>query len=96
VIWVFRDGPGRADHGQVSHYVNLSIGEYIAMTIIPLIVLAVWGIAMYRADKYPEWRHPGPPPPQLPGAGGDRVGRSLPGSLTVPVEPTSRNENQPD
>jgi hypothetical protein len=75
--------------GKVSH--ELSLGEYIAMTIVPLIFLAVWGIAMYRADRYPEWRRPGQGPPQIPGAD-VRAGRSLPGSLQVPVEPGSRHE----
>jgi hypothetical protein len=83
----------------VSHvHANLSIGEYIAMTIVPLLLLAVWGIAMYRADKYPEWRSTvqGHGPPQIPGTGDVRVGRSLPGSLRIPAGTESRTEEQPD
>jgi hypothetical protein len=81
----------------VSHtYASLSSGEYIAMIIVPLACLAVWGVAMYRADRRPEWRRPGQGPPQLPGAGGVNVGRSLPGQIPVPVEPASQAENQPD
>jgi hypothetical protein len=90
---------GPADHGEVSqHYATLSIGGYLAMTIVPVIVLAVWLITIYHSARHPEWRHTvrEQGPPQIPGAGGVRVGRSVPGSLPVPVEPTSRTENQPD
>ena len=88
-----------ADTGKVSHeYATLSLGEYIAMTIIPLICLAVWGIAVARADRYPEWRGSTPeqiagPPPIGPGGAGP--GRSVPGPLQVPVEPVSRTDDQP-
>lgn len=77
----------------------LSIGGYLALTIIPVILLAVWGIAMYRADKYPEWRH-GPQEqtaqPPIAGPGGVGLGRAGPGTLQVPAEPVSRTEDQPD
>ena len=92
------DGPGRADDGQVSqHYASLSLGGYIALTSVPVIALALWLIVIYQSDRHPEWRHgpQGQGPAQIPGAGGVRVGRSVPGSLPVPVEPESGTEGQP-
>jgi hypothetical protein len=79
------------------HLSTLSVGGFIALTAVPVIALAGWLIAIYQSDRHPEWRH-GPRaqgPPQIPGAG-VRLGRSLPGSLTIPADPASRTEDQPD
>jgi hypothetical protein len=78
------------------HFASLSIGGYIVLTVVPLILLAVWGIAMYRADRYPEWRHGTQAQAQITGAGGVELGRAVPGPLSVQAEAVSRTEDQPD
>ena len=74
----------------------LSIGGYLVLTIVPVILLAVWGIAVYRADKYPEWRHGPQEQTPIAGPGGATLGRAVPGPLSVPAEPVSRTVDEPD
>jgi len=92
------DRPRPADTGKVSHYTVLSLGEYIVMTVVPLILLLVWAIAMYRADRYPEWRRGTPQQsaeaPAI-GPGGVGLGRPVAGPLQVPVEPVTGTESRP-
>ena len=72
-----------------------SIGEYIAITIVPVILLAVWLIVIYHSDRHPEWRRRAPDQQESAfiGPDGSRLGRAIPAPLPVPVQPTSREED---
>jgi hypothetical protein len=70
----------------------LSVGEYIAIAIVPVIMLAVWLIMIYHADRHPQWRRKAPDQEEsvFTGPDGSRLGRAIPGPLPVPVRPMSQ------
>lgn len=89
--------PRRAEPGTVSaNPTQFSIGDYIAITAGPLILLAVWLIAIYHAARHPEWRHRAPDQQEsvFIGPDGSRLGRAIPGPLPVPVQPMPRREDR--
>jgi len=89
--------PWRPEPGTVNaNLTQFSIGGYIAITIVPVILLAVWLIAIYHADRHPEWRRRAPDQQESAfiGPDGIRLGRAIPGPLPVPVQPMSPEENQ--
>jgi hypothetical protein len=75
---------------------QFSIGDYIAITIVPVIMLAVWLMAIYHANRHPKWRRRAPDQQEWAfiGPDGIRLGRAIPGPLPVPVQPMSPEENQ--
>jgi hypothetical protein len=80
-----------------SHLSSLSLGEYIVMTIVPVILLAGWLAIIYDADRHPQWRH-GPQRQQAPpglGAADAGPGRVISGPPAYPVPPTSHEGDRP-
>jgi hypothetical protein len=63
------------------HLSTLSLGGFIVLTIIPVVLLAAWLIIIYDADRHPEWRHGPQDQPAPPGLGPADVppGRVIPG-----------------
>lgn len=75
---------------------QFSTGDYIAITAGPVILLAVWLIAVFYFDRHPEWRRSTPDQRETAfiGPDGSRLGRLIPGPLPVPVQPMSPEERQ--
>jgi hypothetical protein len=89
--------PSRAEPGTVSaNLTQFSIGDYIAITVGPVIMLAVWLIAIFHSDRHPEWRRRAPDQhePAFIGPDGSRLGRAIPAPLPVPVRPMSPDQHQ--
>jgi hypothetical protein len=63
------------------HLSNLSLGGFLVLTIVPVVLLAFWLIAIYDADRHPAWRHGPQDQPAPPGLGPADVppGRVIPG-----------------
>ena len=75
---------------------QFSTGDYIAITAGPVIMLALWLIAVFYFDRHPERRRETPDQRESAfiGPDGSRLGRLIPGPLPVPVQPTSPEQHQ--
>ena len=75
---------------------QFSIGDYIAITAGPMIMLAVWLTAVFYSARHPEWRRRAPDQRESAfiGPDGSRLGRAIPGPLPVPVQPMSPEQHR--
>lgn len=77
------------------HFATLSLGGYIALGIVPVVLLAGWLIAIYQSDRHPAWRHGVQQRTPVTGPGGAGLSGTGPGPLQVPAEPVSGPDDQP-